>query len=566
SGRVFYKKPFRLWSKSKGVAASFNATFVLNIKNQTNPGGEGLTFLLAANNTVPENSEGQWLGVVSPSTNGSSQANVVAVEFDTRKSFPEDLDDNHVGLDVNSIYSHKQVSLTEYGFNLSAGIDATVRVQYDGKNMTLGVSMNLSTGTGEYIPVMSIPLNLSDHLPETVFVGFSASTGYRAVVGMDHSFSSCCFKRYWGLLYLLRKHREQPEDAYPRIEDQIKGSSVAPRKFQLKQLRKATGNFNPKNKLGKGGFGTVYKGVLADKDVAVKRVSKDSTQGKQEFIAEVTTIGSLHHKNLVKLIGWCYERQELLLVYEFMPNGSLDKFLFGDEKLTVEEPTLSWERRHLIVYGVAQALDYLHNGCEKRVLHRDIKSSNIMLDSDFNARLGDFGLARTIQQGGKTHHSTKEIAGTPGYMAPETFLIGRATVETDVYAFGVLVLEVVCGRKPGNQNEQNDYNNGIVCGIWELHRRERILDAVDSRLAGEFQKEGTERMLVLGLACCHPNPHHRPSMRTVLQVLTGEAPLPPVPTERPACVWPATPPSFKQATDKSLIGSQLCPFTELTGR
>ncbi|KAL0006907.1 hypothetical protein SO802_008409 [Lithocarpus litseifolius] len=125
----------------------------------------------------------------------------------------------------------------------------------------------------------------------------------------------------------------------------------------------------------------------------------------------------------------------------------------------MEEPTLSWERRHTIIYGVAQALDYLHNGCEKRVLHRDIKASNIMLDSEFNAKLGDFGLARTLQQSENTHHTTKVIAGTPGYMAPETFLIGRATVETDVYAFGVLVLEVVSGKKPGNQNEQSDYNN-----------------------------------------------------------------------------------------------------------
>jgi serine/threonine protein kinase len=588
SGRAFYKNRFRLWSKSKDVAASFNTTFVFTITPRTNPGGEGLAFILAADDTLPQSSDGQWLGIVNAATNGSSKANVVAVEFDTRKSYPEDLDGDHVGLDVNSINSIKQVSLGGYGVNLSAGNPTSVRVVYDGKNNTVSVLMK-TNGTGEYMPVMSLPLNLSDHLPEKVFVGFSASTSNYTQqnsinswefegddIGEDAELlwvwitvpvvvivliSGVVFYMYWE-----RKHRERPEDAYPMIEDQIRGSSMAPLNFKLRELRKATGNFNPRNKLGKGGFGTVYKGLLANKEVAVKRVSKDSRQGKQEFVAEVTTIGSLRHKNLVKLIGWCYERGELLIVYEYMPNSSLDKFIFGDEKLGLQQPALSWEKRHTIIHGVALALDYLHNGCEKRVLHRDIKASNIMLDSDFSAKLGDFGLARTIQQKDVTHHSTKEIAGTPGYMAPETFLVGRATVETDVYAFGVLVLEVLCGRKPGNQSEHNDYNNGIVYWLWALRREDRILDAVDSKLSGQFDEEEMAGMLVLGLACCHPNPHQRPSMRTVLQVLTGEAPPPLLPAERPAFVWPAMPPSFKEDTDNAFIKSQLTPFTELAGR
>ncbi|KAG2683299.1 hypothetical protein I3760_10G025800 [Carya illinoinensis] len=587
SGRVFYWKQFRLKSKSKGVTAAFNTTFTLNIQPKTSPGGEGMAFLLAADTALPEASYGQWLGIVNETTNGSSHANVVAVEFDTRKSHPEDLNDSHVGLNINSIYSIKQVSLAGSGVDLFSISGVEARVQYDGKNISVFVTQN---GKGQGMPVLSLPFNLSQYLPEKVFVGFSASTStYTELncvrswvfngddVGDDKNpellwvwitvpaLLVLCGIAFF--FYLQRNHREQPEDAYPRIEDQIKGSSVAPRRFRLKELRKATGNFNPKNKLGRGGFGTVYKGFLENKEVAVKRVSKDSTQGKQEFIAEVTTIGNLHHKNLVKLIGWCYEKRDFLLVYEFMPNGSLDKFIYDYERLGNEEsPTLGWEKRRIIVYGVAEALDYLHNGCEKRVLHRDIKASNIMLDSDFSAKLGDFGLARIVQQRGKDHHTTKEIAGTPGYMAPETFLISRATVETDIYAFGVLVLEVVCGRKPGNQNEDNDYNNGIVYWLWDLYRRERILDAVDSRLAGEFDEQGMVRMLVLGLACCHPNPHHRPSMKTVLQVLTGEAPLPPVPIERPSFVWPAMPQSFKQDPDISLIGSQLSPFTQLTGR
>ncbi|KAK7835530.1 putative l-type lectin-domain containing receptor kinase s.5 [Quercus suber] len=336
SGRIFYSKPFRLWSKSKKITASFNTTFDLKItpdlSPKQSPVGEGMAFILAADTTLPQKSEGQWLGIVNASTNGSHQAKIVAVEFDTRKSYKEDIDDNHVGLDVNSIHSIEQVSLTKYGIKLNETYlygAIKVRVQYDGKVMNVSAKTNK---TSEYKLIFSLPLELSSYLPEKVFVGFSASTG--------NAIQTNCLKTW--------------EFHSSHIDD--------------------------------------------------------------------------------------------------------------------EELEMLW------------ALDYLHDGCEKRVLHRDIKASNIMLDSEFNAKLGDFGLARTLQQSENTHHTTKVIAGTLGYMAPETFLTGRATVETDVYAFGVLVLEVASGRKPGNQNGQSDYNNNIVHWLWDLHRQERILDAIDSRL------------------------------------------------------------------------------------
>lgn len=576
SGRAVYKYQFHLWRDNKNVKATFNTTFVLNILNQTAQPGEGLAFVLTGNEDLPENSEGQWLGIVNGSTNGTNQSETIAIEFDTKKSYEQDSNANHVGLDVNSVYSIKQVPLTRV--NLSNGTDVTVRVRYDGQNITVFVA-NMET------PVLSEPIDLSEYLPEKVFIGFSASTGDNTQLncvkswifdGSDISEDSKAFLVWIIVLvltvvllagvafYCWRRYRARELD--DDIEGQINGTNLAPKKFRLRELKKATGNFNPKNKLGKGGFGTVYKGIWRNKEIAVKRVSETSRQGKQEFIAEVTTIGSLRHRNLVKLIGWCYERYDFLLVYEYMPNGSLDKFIFYDEKTGGPgELTLTWEMRLTIIHGTAQALDYLHNGSEKRVLHRDIKSSNIMLDSEFNARLGDFGLARTIQENQKTHHSTKEIAGTPGYMAPESFLVGRATIETDIYAFGVLILEVACGRKPGNQSEQNNYNNSIVHWLWELHRKRRILDAADSKLGGEFSEKEMECVLILGLACCHPNPHLRPSMKMVLQVLSGEADPPVLPPERPSFVWPAMPPSFSEL-DYTHPGSQLAPFSDLTGR
>ncbi|XP_065856806.1 probable L-type lectin-domain containing receptor kinase S.5 [Euphorbia lathyris] len=580
SGRTLYNKPFKLWGKAQKVA-SFNTTFVLNIQNMSNPGGEGLAFILTADPNVPPNSHGQWLGIVDPNLNGSSQSRTVAIEFDTRKSFPQDLDDDHVGLDVNSVYSLAQFSLADRGVNLNAGQNNTIRVQYDGERKRVNVFVKDMDD-----PVLSEDIDLSVYLPQEVFVGFSASTGNETQLncvrswefsGMDVDYDDGG-KQIWvwivvpvlgvSLLVLVacficlkrRRDMELLEDAYPSIEEAIRGSSTAPKKFKLKELNKATNYFSPKNMLGKGGFGTVYKGVMkGNKEIAVKKFSEKSTQGKTEFIAEVTTIGNLRHRNLVKLIGWCYESHEFLLVYEYMPNASLDRFIFINSESN-EESTMGWKTRRNVVIGAAQALDYLHNGCEDTVLHRDIKSSNIMLDSEFIPKLGDFGLARTMKESDQTHHSTKEIAGTPGYMAPESILTGRFTVETDVYAFGVLILEVGCGRKP---NKVDEYSYSIVNWVWDFHRKGSILDVADKRLCGEYDDLDMECFLVLGLGCCHPNPNDRPSMKMVLQVLKGEAPPPILPNQRPAFMWPPLPPSLAQL---DISVAQIPPFSDIAGR
>ncbi|XP_006351411.2 probable L-type lectin-domain containing receptor kinase S.5 [Solanum tuberosum] len=597
SGRIWYSHPMNLWNRRKNRTASFNSTFVINIKPESDPWGEGLAFILtkeSGSHSIPDNSYGQWLGIVNESTNGSSSNNIFAVEFDTRKSYLDDLDDNHVGIDINSINSVKQVSLIDRGVNLSLAVDVIASVRYDGESKMLKVYtfMSNQTGDNERNPIISMPIDLSSYLPEDVFVGFSASTGiYNQLncikawnftstdIGNSNGVSLLWL---WILIPVMsvlvmflggvfvyfswwrKKKRRQVLDQSENIEIQIQNSATAPQRFHLKDLKRATGNFDPKNILGRGGCGVVLKGMLDQKEVAVKRFFNDSSQGAKDLIAEVTTIGNLHHKNLVKLIGWCYESNELLVVYEFMPNGSLDKLIFCEEN--GKGLSLNWEIRYGIICGTAQALDYLHNGCQKRVLHRDIKASNIMLDSELNAQLGDFGLARTVQVNGKTHHSTKEIAGTIGYMAPESFHIGRATVETDVFAFGVLVLEVACGRKPGNRYEENNYTNKVIEYVWDLYKIGRIIDAIDVRLDRDFNEEQAECVLILGLACCHPNPYERPSMKTALQILTGESVLPNIPTEKPAFVWPARAPSSNEAASGSLLDGQLTQITVLSGR
>ncbi|RWR78547.1 Protein kinase domain-containing protein [Cinnamomum micranthum f. kanehirae] len=578
SGRVVYKDTLKLWRKNGPVIASFTTSFILNIV-PLNGGGEGLAFILTNNRTCPNDSYGQWLGIVNEKTNGSSLNGIVAVEFDTRKSYTADLDDNHVGVDVNSIYSINQVSLRKMGVTLASTEDVLASIQYDGKSkiMNIYVSMaNVSSSHNQLTPLISMPIDLSQYLEEDVYVGFSASTGNFTELNCLKSwnFTSSGIEKghklqlLWILIVIpviivcgggfLCYHRRKMGSGNlvePRpnvdIEMMLDGQTKGPRKFPLEELISATANFDRKNKLGQGGSGTVYKGFLkrTNEHVAVKRLSNESRRGEQEFISEVTTIGHLSHKNLVKLIGWCYERVELLLVYELMPKGSLDKLLFSTQKQYKEgedEEQLSWEKRHSIICGVASALSYLHDGCRPRVFHRDVKLSNVMLDSDYSARLGDFGLARAVKRDDQTHHSTKVIAGTPGYVAPEHILTGRANAETDVYGFGVFAMVVACARPADNSNNNNNQdccderalnNNHIVDWLWDLYGKGKILEAVDQRLKGEFDVEQMERVLKLGLACCHSNPNERPSMKVALRVLTGEASLPDPPIERPAFIW-----------------------------
>ena len=269
--------------------------------------------------------------------------------------------------------------------------------------------------------------------------------------------------------------------------------------------------------------------------VAVKRMTKDSNRRKEEFISEISVINRLRHKNLVPLLGWCHKNGELIMVYEYMPNGSLDKHIFNDD---IASGFLNWERRYNIVCGVASALLYLHEECEQLVIHRDVKASNIMLDSEYKARLGDFGLARLIEHD-RSSFTTTAVAGTLGYIAPECFHTGRATAESDVFSFGAVALEVSCGRPPkSSRPDQPD----LVGRVWKLYRENKLLEATDSRPAatvgsGSINEEDIKRLLVLGLACSHPNPEARPTMRKVTQILARTMPPPSVPFFRPSFVW-----------------------------
>ncbi|TVU15741.1 hypothetical protein EJB05_39279, partial [Eragrostis curvula] len=287
-----------------------------------------------------------------------------------------------------------------------------------------------------------------------------------------------------------------------------------PNVFSYGELRTATDNFSSINLLGEGGYGSVFKGKLTDgRVVAVKQLSETSHQGKKEFATEIETISRVQHRNLVKLFGCCLEGNKPLLVYEYLENGSLDKALFGRAKLN-----LDWSTRFEICLGIARGLAYLHEESSIRVVHRDIKASNVLLDANLNPKISDFGLAK-LYDDKKTHVSTK-VAGTFGYLAPEYAMRGHMTEKVDVFAFGVVVLETLAGR-PNFDNTLDEDKVYILEWAWQLYEEKHPLDMVDPKLA-EFNGDEVLRAIHVALLCTQGSPHQRPSMSRAVSMLTGD--------------------------------------------
>ncbi|KAJ1418880.1 Protein kinase domain [Sesbania bispinosa] len=277
-----------------------------------------------------------------------------------------------------------------------------------------------------------------------------------------------------------------------------------------------------KQKLGQGGFGGFYKGYLTASNsyAGIKRISANSRQGIKQYAAEVNIISQLRHRNLVKLTGWCHKKNDLLLINKYMPNGSLDSHLFGGESI------LSWQVRNNIALGLTAALHYLQEEWEKCVLHRDNKSSNIMLDSNFNAKLGDFGLARLVDP--EKGSQTTTVAGTMGYLALEYMNSGKCRKESDIFSFGVVLLELANGRR-AIRHQDMEGEVSLVEWVWELYGLRNLFAAADPKLCGVFDVQQMERLLVVGLWCANPDCKFRPSIKQVIKVLNFEAPLPILP-------------------------------------
>lgn len=286
------------------------------------------------------------------------------------------------------------------------------------------------------------------------------------------------------------------------------------RHFSYNELRSATDNFLASNKLGRGGFGTVYKGTLkGGMQVAVKTLAAQSKQGVREFLTEIRIISNVKHPNLVELIGCCVEGANRILVYEYLENNSLDRALLSSRSTSV---ILDWGKRSAICLGIARGLQYLHEELEPHIVHRDIKASNVLLDKDFNPKIGDFGLAKLFPDN-ITHISTK-IAGTTGYLAPEYALGGQLTLKADVYSFGVLILEIISGRSSSKEN-WGGTQQPLVEYAWQLHEEGRLLELVDNEM-GEFPKEEVLRFMKVAFFCTQATSNRRPLMSQVVNMLS----------------------------------------------
>lgn len=587
-GHAFYKYPVSLRNLRDHGVPSFTTSFVFEITSlygdsfERGTGTNGFAFVVSSTNKFLNDSlPGQYVGLPNVSNGDNISINILAVEVDAVTSLVG-IYVNSLTL-INSHTAGYYNTTSEDGFELWRRLDngaLQLWVEYDGNVQQLNVTLGDPGSSKPKYPLLSSHANLSYLLPSEVFIGFSASTSTVAdrkfILGWSFKkdgeapqLNYSAFIEGWGsrnnddysrpefnfntsqdvvshhnygsqqarshlrmllpvvtlaslvlivisasLGYVYKKRHSKKSRKQSDCE-----ISCGPPSFKYKDLVNATGGFKGKMLLGKGGFGWVYKGFLpaSKQNVAIKRISPESKQGKKEFISEITILGHVRHRNLVRLLGYCRHKHELLLVYDYMPNGSLDKYLYGQDKLA-----LDWSQRFCIIKSVASGLLYLHEEWEHVVIHRDLKSSNVLLDGEMNARLGDFGLARLHDHGVDAH--TTRIAGTFGYIAPELARLGKATKATDIFAFGVLMMEVACGRRPvvvnacGEPQVLADH----VISAWEDGS---IMDSIDPGLE-DYEAREVEMVLKLGLLCSHPSSKVRPCMRLVMQYLENiEIPL-----------------------------------------
>ncbi|KAG6553394.1 hypothetical protein Mapa_005129 [Marchantia paleacea] len=342
---------------------------------------------------------------------------------------------------------------------------------------------------------------------------------------------------FWGVFILLWKRKKGEEHrAFIQRNKTLLLSSMRPNTglimYDFDEIKTATKNFSPKNFVGAGGFGDVYKGVLEDgMEIAVKRMKNVSVEGDAEFVNEVEVINSIRHRNLVILRGCCVDSNtsdgpQRLLIYDYMPNGSLHDYLFGDSTRS-----LNWIERRRLAVGVAKGISYLHNDTRPPIIHRDIKASNILLDENLNARVSDFGLAKFAVEG--QSHMTTAVAGTRGYLAPEYALYGQLTEKSDVYSFGVVLLELMSGRAALAEAQDKTFGyQQITDWAWGMVKNDWLIDIVEESIRDVGPRDAMERFVLVGILCSHILVACRPTMQETLKYLEGDMPVPDIP-DRP---------------------------------
>lgn len=561
-GHMFYPTALHFRKSPNSTVQSFSVSFAFGIHPNYRP-SQGLAFFIAKSMNFSSAIDLQYFGIFNTENQGNLSNHIFAVEIDTLlNSELRDIDANHIGIDINNVISNESHTAGFYDdnnglfnpLNLTSGAAMLVWIDYSEETAQINVTMSSLYMSKPGRPLISTIYNLSTVITEVAYLGFASGAGgdntRHYILGWSFGMNSpapiidirklpklprvgpkpqskvlvvvlpiatgtLVFSVGLTIFLLVRRNKK-----YAELREDWE-TEFGPHRFSYKDLYYSTGGFKAKNLLGVGGFGRVYKGLLpkSNVEIAVKRVSHESKQGMKEFVAEIVSIGRLQHRNIVHLLGYCRRKGELFLVYEYMPNGSLDKYLHSQD----HKPTLSWPQRFQIIKGIASGLLYLHEEWEKVVIHRDIKASNILLDNEMNARLGDFGLARLYDHG--LGSQTTHVVGTIGYLAPELACTRKATPLTDVFSFGIFILEVVCGRRPIKQNAQE---NQLMLVDWVLehwHNR-TITDTVDTALHGDYNVSEACLALKVGLLCSHPFVDARPTMRQVMKYLEGDAASP----------------------------------------
>lgn len=562
-GHAFHPNPVPIFNSSTKNVTSFSTYFVFAIVPlEKTSGGFGFAFTLSPSPGFPGAQGDHFLGVVNIMNDGNDTNHIFMVEFDTVNGHNEgvDTDGNHIGVNRNGMSPTASKSADYYvndsavaeQVNLQSGESIQAWIDYDGMSKVVNVTISPITVPKPGRPLISEVVDLSTVLNETMYAGFSAATGDKA---SSHYILGWSFRLNGAAdpLELVKLPVAPPEVVTSSKNSHLKRALIGtfcsvvilllgafyiytrmrqhevledweldcPHRFRYRHLYKATKGFQESELIGVGGFGAVYKGVLPTNgaEVAVKKISSNSLQGMREFAAEIESLGRLRHKHLINLQGWCKNKNDLLLVYDYVPNGSLDSLLYRQKRDIV----LTWEQRFNIIKGIAAGLLYLHEEWEQVVIHRDVKSSNVLIDGEMNGRLGDFGLARLYDHGKNSH--TTNVVGTIGYIAPELTRTGKASTRTDVYAYGVLLLEVASGRPP---IVYEPGKGALVLADWviECLQLGNILDAVDQRLNSVYVDKEVQMIFRLGLVCSHPRPEARPTMRQVMKYLNGDESLP----------------------------------------
>ncbi|KAJ0669764.1 putative protein kinase RLK-Pelle-SD-2b family [Helianthus annuus] len=565
-GRALY--PHKIPTKKASSLLPFSTSFIFAMaptKNVTP--GHGFVFLFTPVTGIQKASAAGYLGFSSQETDGDTDNHVFGVEFDVyRNEEFQDINDNHVGINVNSIKSaishvpgyYEESDVGFKTWQLNDGRNYQVWIKY--QNFTIDVTMTPVGEKPRDCFICGSRLNLSDYFKDEMYVGFTAATGPLTqshnilswsfsnsddplwsdgliteglpsfVLGVpsipgEHSNNSTGFiiGLPLGILFVMvtcgvvgfiwvKSKKSSAKERAEMEEEYLNQVPGMPTRFSCEELQIATENFS--KKLGEGGFGLVYEGSLLDGSKIAVKCLEGLSHVKKSLLAEVQSIGSIHHVNLVRLRGFCTWKSKWFLVYDFMSNGSLDKWIYHG----VREQILEWKCRKKVILDIAKGLAYLHEDCRQKIIHLDIKPQNILLDDDFNAKVSDFGLSKLIDRNQTQVMTT--MRGTPGYLAPE-WLSSVITEKVDVYSFGIVMLEILCGRKNFDRSlpEESWHLLRVFQNCWE---QETLLNIVDMTRE-DLQKNGKEVVEMMKMAswCLQTDYNRRPSMSSVVKVIEG---------------------------------------------